>query len=183
MSGQKSRIGNFKRSWEDDDTPVDAADWPPSQEPPKKKQAIAAPSKTGTSESAKARRLRMIQEALAEESSTLNTADVSQSSAASSSTAVSSSTVSSRSSSHSDSGGKKASRELPWNENLDTLKAKKLANKPPSKADTKAASGKERLAGIFLSPEQKYVLDQAKNGKNIFFTGSAGACRFNWMTP
>lgn len=70
--------------------------------------------------------------------------------------------------------------DMPWNTTASAMKdeqkeLRKISKKKLSAADEQKRKPRERVASLFLSDEQKGVLDAVvEKGKSIFFTGSAG---------
>lgn len=70
--------------------------------------------------------------------------------------------------------------DMPWNKTASAVKdeqkeLRKISKKKLSADDNQKRKPRERVASLFLSDEQKAVLDAVvEKGKSIFFTGSAG---------
>jgi hypothetical protein len=52
-------------------------------------------------------------------------------------------------------------------------------NVPVTVVSSSSAKVVTRPAGIFLSPEQKHILQLVQDGKSVFYTGSAGGYRYH----
>ena len=192
----KSGLGSFKREWNDDVqvSQSSAVEWDASPEPPARTFQIASAVKQEYYQpppgmTAAERRRAIIQATISQESGPSSTANSPSSSAIStlSGTTAASSSTSKRAASKDQSSEppSKKSRVMPWDSNHSKLKAKKAntpilgTSAPPPKpgpsVPLKLEAGQMSVASkITLSSEQQHVLKLILEGKNVFFTGSAG---------
>lgn len=185
----RSGLGGIKRNWEtsrtssiddrDDTQPTAIAS--PQQSPVRKKPTLS-PAEAAA---ARARRLKAIEDAMAIDTSSLDAStsspDTSSTTATSSSWATSSDDPFAQGES---SSVQLKSRRMPWDTPHDSLRASQKARADTaqdtasttseSRRGARLDSGLDIRSKICLSNEQKHVLQQVLDGKNVFFTGSAG---------
>ncbi|KAG8887622.1 hypothetical protein FRB98_009290 [Tulasnella sp. 332] len=194
----RSGLSSMKRNWDDrrptaEETRMSA--FPGSPEGPARKRpalvtASTLPDASGLT--AAQRRMRAIQAAI-DSSYTLEVADTSSSSGSSiTSTTVVPSGPTRVSSSLKDDDvfmtigeaaeQKMKKRQMPWESEHSALKAAKgkaptphaETSKPPTNIRATDAFDLSIRSQVVLSKQQQYVLKQVIEGKNVFFTGSAG---------
>ncbi|KAG8855514.1 hypothetical protein FRB96_007018 [Tulasnella sp. 330] len=194
----RSGLSSMKRNWDDrrptaEETRMSA--FPGSPEGPARKRpalvtASTLPDASGLT--AAQRRMRAIQAAI-DSSCALEVADTCSSSGSSitSTTVVPSSSTRVSSSLKDDdvfmtigeaAELKMKERQMPWDSEHSALKAAKgkvptphaETSKPPTNIRATGAFDLSIRSQVVLSKQQQYVLKQVMEGKNVFFTGSAG---------